>query len=296
MTYDLLLAGDLDVPRLTTSLSLLMSVPLDAVDVAGQDVVDRNWDAAVLATYDAVLGDVSWSLNVYLSETVTQRPTEARAAEFLADALGIPVLYSAGSYPPSSYWLASSDGPPTRARVYDGQGTDGDRTVIDAVERPVASLPHVRVEAQPEVIRRHSLTTPVSDDFTSWLTTYSSEPDTPGDAIWNARTRLGAWENLTVRMASGWPPDGWYPADYYRNDLVTRDELAVTAAQLPTDVVAHFEEALEKIDNAFRAGTRETDPMRLTEVLGGGIQDPPPPGWWWGRLPAPVPWPARSPG
>jgi hypothetical protein len=290
MTYDLLLAGDLDVPRLASALSALTSVPVGAVDVADEGVDDRNWDAAVLATYEQVGGDVAWSVNVYLSETVTERPTEAQLAGYLADALAVPVLYPAESYPPSAYWVASPDGPPTRARVYDGQGDHQDLVVIDAVERPVALLPNVRVEAQPEVIRHYSLATPVFDEFTAWLVTYLTGPDRPGDATWHARNRLGAWENLAVRMASGWPPDGWYPAEYYKDDLETRDELAAAGASLPAEVASRLAEAITTLDDAFRMRTHEADPLHVAEVLGAAAEDIASRGWWWRRLPDPEPW------
>ncbi|MFI7543572.1 hypothetical protein [Actinoplanes sp. NPDC049599] len=276
--------------RLVTALSVLTSVPASGVDVAEQDVIDRNWDAAVLATYEAVPGDVSWSLNVYLSEAVDKQPTEAQVARFLADALAVPVLYPAESYPPSAYWLVSPGESPTRARVYDGQGEDEDLIVIDAVGRPVPSLPHVRVEAQPEVIRSYSLVTPVSDRFSAWLVTQLAGPDLPGDATWHARNRLGAWENLTVRMASGWPPDGWYPTDYYRDDLTIRDELAATGAGWPAEQASRFAAALTELDDAFRAGTREADLLHLTRVLGEEAGEISSRGWWWRRLPDPEPW------
>jgi ribosomal protein S18 acetylase RimI-like enzyme len=91
--------------------------------------------------------------------------------------------------------------------------------------------------------------------------------------VWFAHTRLGAWEQLTQRMRAGWPPDGWYPVDYFREDLRTRDELAAVA--LPEGLSDRFAEALERVDEAFRAGTREV----------GGTGD-----WWWRRVPDPEPW------
>jgi hypothetical protein len=53
MTYDLLLVGDLDVARLTAALAALVSVPVESVDVAAREA-DRDWDAAVLCTYEPV--------------------------------------------------------------------------------------------------------------------------------------------------------------------------------------------------------------------------------------------------
>jgi hypothetical protein len=282
MTYDLLLIGDLHLARLTAALSVLVAVPVEAVDVAAADGgEDRNWDALVLCTYEAVRGDVTWSLDVHVSDAVPAAPDLAAAAEQLTLALGVPVLFSAQAFPPSAYWLAAPDGPRTRARVYDVDSDDGTALVIDAVERPVAALPGVRVEPQPEVIREHHMPTPVTDGFRTWLATELLIPE-HGDALWSACTRLGAWETVTVRMRSGWPPDGWYPVTYYRDDLAIRDELAADANRLPPEVTGRFAGALAQVDEAFRSGTQD---------------DPDAPdgrGWWWSRLPDPVPWPAPA--
>jgi hypothetical protein len=213
-------------------------------------------------------------LNVYLTEAVSGPLEEAEAAAQLAVGLGVPVLYSAQPYPPSAYWLASPDGSRTRARVY---GEDA-ALVIDAVERPVALLPGVRVDAQPEVIREHRMPTPVTDGFKAWLAAEMLIPDR-GDVLWSACDRLAAWEALTVRMSSGWPPDGWYPAEYYREDLETRDGLATDVGLLAAETSAAFVEALTRVDDAFRAQTRL------------GTEAPAGRGWWWGRVPDPVPWP-----
>lgn len=277
MTYDLLLAGDLDVARLTTALAAMASVPVEAVGVAAADDEERDWSKPVLCTYEAVRGDVSWSLDVYLTEAVPGPPGEAEAATHLAAGLGMPVLYSAQSYPPSAYWLALPDGSRMRARVYD----EDDALVIDAVERPVALLPHVRVDAQPEVIREHRMQTPVTDGFKVWLAAQMLIPS-KGDVLWSALDRLTAWEALTVRMSSGWPPDGRYPAEYYREDLQTRDELAADVARLPAVARDTFIKALARVDDAFSGQTREA------------AQTPTGRSWWWRRVPDPVPWPGLA--
>jgi hypothetical protein len=281
MTYYLLLVGDLVVARLAAALAALASVAVEAVDVALVDTAERAWDAPVLCTYEAVHGDVSWSLDVYLSDAVSSAPDEAAAAAFLAVTLGLPVLYSAQPFPPSAYWLAAPDGLRTRARVYDDDQDDTTALVIDAVAAPVASLPGMRVAALPEVIRQHRVPTPVTDEFRAWLAAQMMIPSR-GAALWSACDRLAAWETLAVRMASGWPPDGWYPAEYYRDDLPVRDELAADVDRVPPVVAGHFGEALARVDELFRAGTREepTGPARR--------------GWWWGRVPEPIPWPSGS--
>jgi hypothetical protein len=145
--YDLLLVGDLDVARIAVALAAVASVPVEAVSVAARDE-ERDWGAPVLCTYEARRGDVSWYLDLYLTGTA---PAEAEVAARLAVALDRIVLYSGPSVRPSAWWSAAPDGPPTRARVYEPEREDGeDGFVIDAIERPVALLPGVRVEPLPE--------------------------------------------------------------------------------------------------------------------------------------------------
>jgi hypothetical protein len=269
MGYDLLVAGDISFARLSAALARINEVPVDAVDIAEEDVEDRNWQAAVLCTCGRRTGDIMWSLDIYVSDAAGAQPSAAETAEELAYELRVPILYDADGVRPSAYWLAAPDGPRTRARVYDGP--DDGSLMIDALERPVASLPHVRVELQPEVIKDHVVPHPIADAFDAGVGELGL-----GDGLRYVTTRLKAWEALTVRMASGWPPDGWYPRDFYDQDLEVRDELS--RASVPAEVAGSFQRALESIDADFRAHTREvaTDP--------GGE-------WWWRRVPIPEPWP-----
>jgi hypothetical protein len=296
VTYNLLLAGDLDRARLAAALAALASVPLDAVDVADVDAPERNWDVAVSCTCEPARGDVSWVLDLYLTVGVQARPTEEQAAAYLAEHLAVPVLFPAENLPPSAYWLAAPGGLRTRARVYSSEEVGLPVLTIDAVERPVPSLPKVPVAPQPEVIREHRVTTPVRDEFVTWLAMDPGAWATDEDSLWLARTRLGAWESLTVRMSLGWPPDGWYPLEYYREDLEVRDELAVAVERLPDEVASRLSVAVEQVDEAFRAGTREVDdPEELAEVLGDSGGRGVSRGWWWRRVPEPEPWGA-APG
>lgn len=274
MTYDLLLAGDLDVPRLTAALAAVAAVPAGAVDVAPADVEDRNWDATVLCTYRPVDGDIRWSLDIYLAATAS--PSEAEAAESLAASLGLPVLYSTELNRPSAYWMALPDGSRTRARVYE----DETSLLIDAVAKPVAWLPTVRVEAQPEVIREYRMPTPITDGLRAWLAAELLPPDQVEPAL----DQLGGWEAMTVRMTTGWPPDGWYPAAYFEEDLQNRDDLADATGRVPPEATGHFAEALARVDAAYRTATQEVKAA------------PEGRSWWWGRLPDPVPWSPTTSG
>ena len=274
MTYNLMLCGELDTTRLTAALAGLIGVPINRVDVSPEDAEDRDWSAAVLCGYEPRSGDVRWSLDVYVTEAAQPAPDEGTAAAFLADRLGMPVLYPGTEVLPSSYWVAAPGGLRTRARV-DSDVADPALIRIDGVEQPVPALPWVPVMRLPEVIKEHRMATPVT---TAWAQSAVAEGITNEDPLWFARDRLGAWESLTVRMATGWPPDGWYPAEYYRDDLEVRDELADMTGKGVDDA---FRDALTRIDEAFRAGTRQADdPAALAATLGRPEDDLTTRGWW----------------
>ena len=262
MMYDFLLMGGAEPARLTSALAGVVGVPVPAVSVV-DDEGDHRRDAIVFGTRTPAGGDVTWSLSIYVTEAAAGAPDEEQAACDLAVALGEPVLCSAQPYPPSAFWLFTPDGGRTRARLYEGDEEELLTMTVDAVERPVAMLPHVRVEAQPEVIREHRMPTPVTD----------------AAAIGGpAAEHLAVWEGLTARMTGGWPPDGWYPAAYFQEDLRSRDHLEAALQRLPAAGAAAVAAALGRLDEAFRAGTVEVSdvPQSLD--------------WWWRRVPDPLPW------
>jgi hypothetical protein len=288
---NLLLIGEMDPSHLAVALASLVSLPADAVDVSSADSDDRNWNAAVICTYERASGDVTWLLELYLTEAVTPQPTASEAAAQLAEQLGIGVLYPAVETLPSAYWLVAPGGLRTRARVYEIEKDDRVVYKIDAVEKPVPLLPSVPIALQPEVIREYPINTPLTDELNTWLSMQNGAI-ADEEALWLARTRLGAWEILTVRMTSHWPPDGWYPAEFYRTDLETRDELAAAVERLPVVVAERFKTALERLDENFQSATVEGDGARLADL--SHLEQAHPAhqrGWWWQRLPDPPPWP-----
>lgn len=278
MTYDLFIIGDLDRARLTAALASLTGVPAASVDVAEEDAEDRNWEARVSCTYTQVDGDVNWQLDIYLDDLPTPAPDEPVAAARLAQDLDRVILYPAPIELPSAYFLVEPDGGVTRARLF---RDDDAKYQLDAVERAVPRLPSVPVAAQPEVIREYPVPAPITAGL--------GVPAAP-----RVLALLGAWENLTSRMASGWPPDGWYPIEFYAEDLRVRDELAETIDQLPADVAGPVRAALEKIDEHFRTLTDNdveatlAAPLRISRI-DLRLRD-----WWWRRIPNPVPWPAPA--
>ena len=295
MIYNYFLTAELNSDRLREALALAFAVPLASVDVSAADDYDRDWEAAVACGYEQSLGDATWSLDIVCGDEQPGTPTEKHVALVLAEELGQAVLFPAEPFPPSAYWLSAPGGLRTRARLYEEDGEDGPHYVIDAVGRPVPGLPGLRVDRQPEVIREHRVPTPTGDGFSAWVAAHRESQGRaaaprPGEPEWYAATRLGAWEALTVRMTANWPPDGWYPADYYREDLETRDELEGVAQRLDPDVVQRFTAVLAEIDQAFRDATVETPGAALPEALGGSGPETSHRGWWWHRLPPQLPW------
>ena len=88
------------------------------------------------------------------------------------------------------------------------------------------------------------------------------------------------WEVLpdparsTERIAAGWPPDGWYPADFYRDDLTARDQLESALAHLPAAATGRFQWATGRVDERFKTLTH---PGTTSAGQSGA--------WWWQRIP-----------
>ncbi|MEO3821294.1 hypothetical protein [Plantactinospora sp. B24E8] len=309
MPYYLLIFGPLYRDRLRAALAELVSRPIDEVSIADEGVVDRDWSAAVLCTVWPVAGEPDWQLEIYLAERVTTH-SEAAVAAWLAQQLRTVVLYPGQELRPSAYWLVGPDGRHIRARLYDDgwENGDGDQDEpvyrIDAVEHPVAELPDLPFAAIPEVIRDHRMPTPVTDRLRTqlrpWLPAEVDGVDVPAvaEVTWRVWNRLGAWEGLVARMTDGWPPDGWYPAEHYREDLELRDELARADRELPEPVRAPFAAALADLDRRFVTRTGDDGGAALSTELGAAHPVPVERDrWWWRRVPYPAPWqrqPARN--
>lgn len=295
--YNLLLVGSPTSADLAAALAHAFSVPVGRVDVAEVDVDDRAWDSAVLCTTESVTGDVSTTLDISTSDEVAEAgtPETAELARGLAAALGTVVLYEAAEPLPSAYWLVTADGLRTRARLY--AGDDEPSYSIDAVAEAVPQLPTVEISALPEVIREHRMPTPIRDGLESALKAEradggvaESEAFAPGGELWLALTRLGAWEALTNRMARAWPPDGWYPDEYYREDLTSRDELELVRGRLTGEAASLVTAALSTVDDAFTAVTRDDDGASLAARFELARLEVRLRGWWWHRVPDPEPW------
>lgn len=269
MNYGFWISGQLDRGRLPAALAEMLTVPLESVDVADDGVADRNWEAPVSCTVAPLAGDLHWHLDIYVSAAIPSPPPEAVAASWLATRLRTVVAYEAHANRPSAFWLVGPDGKRTRARVYEQESDDDTAYRIDAVEHPVASLPGLRVGAIPEVIRDHRMPTPITDRL-------RGSADGAG--------RLGAWEAMVARLTEGWPPDGWYPAEYYREDLELRDELDAASRGFADE----WADALAEIDRRFTSATIDDGGRALAAATGPVPQSAHK--WWWRRIPQALPW------
>ncbi|GAB7037336.1 MULTISPECIES: hypothetical protein [Catenuloplanes] len=262
--------------RIAAALAAAGGVPASAVDLADTATTERNWRAAVLGTLHPVAGDLRLCVEVWFGDGA-RVPSEPETAAALARTLDTPVAYPAVEHRPSAYRMALADGRHTRIRVYeqDEPPADGEpvRLDVDATEHPIPALPRVPVMPLPEVIHDHPL---------------PSGCDVP---------ELRSWDHLVVRVESGWPPDGWYPAELYASFLAARD--AVDAAALDDPARA----ALAALDARFRSRTVDDGGAalraRLAEARIPGLDWARPPtvgtAWWWRRITLPPPW-ARQPG
>jgi len=298
VNYGFLIHGELNRDRLAAALASMLSLPADAVDVGDEGDDDRNWDAPVSCTVTPLAGDLQWHLDVYTRDTVRSTPPEPVAASWLARQLHTVVAYEAVPNPPSAYWLVGPDGRRTRARIHEQDSDDIPVYRIDAVEHPQSALPGLPVTALPEVIRSYRMPTPVTDRLRETLQSQlGAQWEAAEKATRHAVTRLSAWESMVSRLVEEWPPDGWYPAAYYREDLETRDELDNAQDTLPEPVKDEVMTALAEVDRRFAEATDEDGGQALmteTGPLPRGASD----AWWWRRIPHPRPWqntPAKQP-
>ncbi|MFD4142400.1 hypothetical protein [Streptomyces sp. NPDC058572] len=279
MLYNFLTVHPTPPPAMAAALAGAVGVEPSAVDVADEetDPEERDWDAPVLCAHHPVLGDVSVSWDVYVSESVAGPPAEAEAALAVALSTGTTVLYPAEGIRPSAYWAAAPDGTVTRVRVLEEDGEEEDdgpfTLTVQASEAPLAQLPSAVVMLLPEVYRDEELPTELADSLPA------ADRDSPEE---RARVLLGRWERLVRRAASDWAPSGNYPQELYLQDLERRDELADALAVCPADLRTPFDEAAHLLDDVFRAHT-EDDAGRLTGSPGSRA-------WWWHRRPDRVPW------
>lgn len=278
MSYLLWLGHAPERERLAQALAEVLSLPREAVDVGDGDDESRNWGASAICTVTPLGGDLRLHLDLYVLDEVQLQPSQEIVAALLAARLDTVVAYEAMSTPPSAFWLVGPDGVRTRARIDDDESDeDLARYRIDAVEQPLAALPDVRVAAIPEVILGHHIPTPLTDQFDDRLE--------PGASSLHTINQLTLWERLVARIAMGWPPDGWYPADYLRADFEARDGLADGPQAWASPLRSEFAAVVAELDRRFAELTEDDGGQALASLTG-----PVPDRWWWHRITNPPPW------
>lgn len=282
LVYSVLVTRDDTPARLADALSEIFEVPVDRVDVSDMDDWgDRNWDAAVSCQYGRLHGDLRWSLSLYATEAVDQ-PSEEDLALRLARLLDCPALFPGKETIPSIYQLATAEGHVTHVEVEEPEDEEGPWRVV-AVEEPVGAFPAARVGPFRSLIHELRIAVPTTD---------AQDVATSDGPLRGVYYQLVTWERLTVRMATGWPPSHWYPADLYRDDLAVRDELANAVDLLPEPERRVLARTLKQLDDAYRRHTYEDDGSALLRALDEPTESFASRPWYWRRRPDPVPWDA----
>lgn len=282
MIYELFVTNE-DVPeRIGDFLARFFGVPRDRVFVDDEDEQD-GWDWDALRTslaccqYRRLPGNLACILSIgarYERERLD--PPEQELAERVARELGTVVLFSEGTEIPSVENLVTPDGRFLLARF--NEAVDG----VAEVSSPLSELPGAVVANFEDEVRSRSIAHPVADRFF---------PQQGEFERWGTiRSRLIMWERLTGRMATNWPPTGWYGASMYASDLESRDQAATLIPQLdPADSTA-AQNALDLLDATYRGLTVDDAGAALVDagvVTAGEIAGRP---WYWHRRPSVLPW------
>ncbi|WP_088799581.1 MULTISPECIES: hypothetical protein [unclassified Streptomyces] len=152
-SYGFAVVGELE----PGALARCLGVPAAEVEVAGEgyDPETRYWDAAVSCDYEAADGDVSWVLDVYMTERVPAPPGSRDLALGLAAALDRAVVCAARPYASLACWVAVPDGRTVRGRLYDpGYVAGREGFVMEVVESPLSSFPGARTDVVHEAVCR----------------------------------------------------------------------------------------------------------------------------------------------
>ncbi|GAA2529208.1 hypothetical protein GCM10010423_25140 [Streptomyces levis] len=268
---------------LRQALADLLTVPLEAVDVADADgdQEGRHWDALVLCTWRRLPpGDLALELDITVQDATAAGLTEKDLALGLAAGTAGSVLYPSDLDLPSAYWVAVSDGRSVRCRLEVIDVADDTAYRVDAAEEEIPDLPGVKVEVLPEVLDRQTVDTPLSDAF---LATFPK--GTAGSIEGHVHHGLRVWERLIRRLETGWAPSGRYREDLFRRDLKARDALERLVGEVG-EVGEAYADALRQVvtrlDEVYAEHT-DRGPAGAGGAGGAG-------GWWWHRTPRLTPW------
>lgn len=100
------------------------------------------------------------------------------------------------------------------------------------------------------------------------------------------------WERLGIRMSTNWPPDGWYSARLYQEDLEYRSQLESKLRDVPEAKRRRLEALVSQLDAVYRDLTIDDGGSALSSDLQGSIKDLALLPWYWHRYPVDAPWSA----
>ena len=281
MTYSLLTIDGKVIKAMPQILAEAFDVQPSETDVSpSSELESRNWDALVTCEYEAVAGDLAWSLLIHAAREVEQQPSEEELASLLSQRLQTPVFFPWGGGLPWIRRVATPDGGFTLARVTE---SDDERAslAVEAAESLIPGFPALPVTHFPEVVRALAIPTPVTDAVV---------PPTPTSEDGKLRGLLVNWERLSSRMRSGWPPADWYSPAMYQEDLELRDLLTAHVAHLATHEEPKIDDCLSMLDAQYRDLTVEDRGSALANALGyveTYLANRP---WYWQRRPNLLPW------
>lgn len=287
MMYNLFVSGEHVPDEIGGFLARVFDVPDDRVSVTDEAEPDSwDWDyiSNCLVTCECrrMRGDLAWSLTLYaVDDKVPSQPSETELSLRLSRELRTVTLFPDGVRG-SLRQLVTQDGTFMLARMDLPEEEDLWDDEVAEVSSPVPELPHAAIARFDDDVRYFDLPSPVTDQYV---------PEDRGHRyLREMRSVLVTWERLTVRMAEGWPPLGWYDASMYREALERRDEVEALIAGLPEDDRADAVEALRRIDARYRELTVDDAGaalVRSERTLAPDIAARP---WYWHRRPAQLPW------
>ncbi|WP_274916962.1 hypothetical protein [Streptomyces sp. WZ-12] len=282
MMCTLLTTGNGVLERIAPVLARFFGTVADDVDVCDAwDLENRNWDASISCEYMALGGELSWSLAIATDDT--PHLSEEDLALTVARELGIVVIF-ASDYKDIS-WIDRAATPAGEVCYVNTEQEEAEppRWRVAVSEINIPEFPNAEVRRIPEIIKQLQLPTPITDSC--------MPKEHPQPEIFYP---LLNWERLTVRMKMDWPPSAWYPASMYVEDLELRDQLDDVIAQLPPADQQPVREAVEQVDQMYRALTHDDGGRNLAEATKAPITDRP---WYWYRRPLNPPWdnPGKQP-
>ncbi|MEU2945588.1 hypothetical protein ABZ617_06140 [Nocardiopsis alba] len=281
MNYDAMLPTSIAPGKLKSTLSKIFELPETDVDINHSDYFgERNWDAKVTCDYEEKVGDVKIYLDIYAVDDIDTLPSSQEFALRLANLLCSSVIQQVDEPLYGVAKITTPSGETGYVR-FDFPYEDEEIHVISGTEVPIPEFPKVGFSRFPEMIKSQNLPKIITDQY--------FPKEVPGD-LGKLYSLSSAWEKLTVRMRTGWPPSGWYPASMYQDDLKARDEWEEICHRLAEETTAGPTKAMALIDRIFIESTVDDSGDSLVRAGEISTEDLASRPWYWRRRPKDAPW------